>query len=556
MRNFKQLIVLMTILSLSAFFIGCGGEKATSDDLDPDRLVPEIRLVTSTADDNPIRNEAALLIEDWWGELGLEVDVQPQEFNSLVNRVLSDPDNKDFEAYMLGWSGRVERSDPDMFLYSLYHSSQAIDGGNNSSAFKSDEYDELASAQRREMDLDSRQEIVMDAQELLAKEVPDITMYYRDEIQGYNNERWGNLPSMAGEGIFNEQFPYEAKPLTDDKEFVIANSTNFDTFNPFAADTVYEWKFLRLVYDKLVRLDENFEPQPWAAKELEVKEDTVVDVVLRDDLEFHDDNPVRPEDVKFTFDYMIEEGLPYFDAFLRPIKGIELLEDNTIRFNLKEPYAPFITNTLGQIPILPEHIWADIMEEKNLDHPSQFTNDEYVVGSGPFEFDNWERGEYIRLVKNEDYFKADEIDVEAIRYDKYGHSEGVFGALENKTADINENTFDPEYVSRAEDLEHLNVVYEPDIGFDYLGLNNSAEPFNDPSMRKAVAHAVNLEEIVDILLYGYGDIAGPGQPISTGNEMWRNDDVKEYPFDIDKAREILKDAGYEWDSQGRLYFPE
>ncbi|ACB85767.1 ABC transporter substrate-binding protein [Natranaerobius thermophilus] len=559
---FKKFSVLMAVLIVTtALVIGCGdgGDPDASDDLDPDRKVPEVRFVSSTADDNQIRNEAVQLVADWWEEIGLEVDIQTREFNSLVNRVLAAPEDKDFEAYILGWSGRVSRSDPDMFLYSLYHSNQAVDGGNNSSVFKNEKYDELVSKQRAEMDLEKRQELVFEAQEVLAEEVPDITLYYRDEIQGYNNERWEDLPSMAGEGIFNEQFPYEATPKTDDAEFVIANSANLDTFNPFAAETVYEWKFLRLVYDKLVRLDENFEPQPWAAEEINVVEGEdgeVIDVTLRDDLQFHDGEPLGPEDVVFTFDYMFEEGIPYFQAFLDPIETVDLMDDDeTIRFTLEEAYAPFITNTLGQIPILPEHIWADVMEEENLDHPSQFDNAE-AIGSGPFKFDNWERGEYIRIVKNDDYFKADDIDVEAIRYDKYSHSEGVFGALENQQADVNENTFDPEYVQQAEDLDHLTVVREPDIGFDFIGLNNYKEPFNDKAVRQAAAHAIDLDELVDVLLYGYGDPAGAGQTISTGNEMWKNDDVKEYPFDIDKAREILKDAGYEWDSDGRLYFPE
>ena len=420
--------------------------------------------------------------------------------------------------------------------------------------YRSDEYDALAEAQRREMDVDARREIAIEAQDLLQEDIPALALFYRDEIQAYNNERWADMTVMAGEGLYHEWQPYHATPLTDDAELRIANTQDLDTFNPLSATAVWEWKLLRMVYDKLVRVTTEFEPEPWAAESIDVIDDTTVDVVLREGMTFHDGEPVRPEDVKFTFDYMIDWGVGYFDAFLNPVESVELLDDGTIRFELVEPYAPFLTNTLGQIPILPEHIWATVVEDQNLDHPDQFENVP-AIGSGPMTFDVWERGEFLRLRKFEDHFAADDMQMEAMNYIIYGHAEGVFGALENQQADMNAWRFEPEYVQLSEDMDLLTVTRVPDIGFYYLGFNLYQPPFNDLAMRQAATSAIDFNEIVDVLMYGYGDAGGPGAVISTGNEFWRSPNLEVPDFDIEYARQILADAGYEWDAQGNLYYP-
>src|SRR5690625_3428387 len=105
-------------------------------------------------------------MKDEWEALVMKVSVKPIDFNVLVDRLWGEA--QDFEAFTIGWSGRIDRVDPDMFIHSILHSDNAQPGGNNLTGYSVPEYDELADAQRVEMDQEKRCEIVFEAQEILA----------------------------------------------------------------------------------------------------------------------------------------------------------------------------------------------------------------------------------------------------------------------------------------------------------------------------------------------------------------------------------------------------
>lgn len=551
----RYIIVLMAFIFTISSLVGCT-PKLTASTLDEDRKVPTIILHTTTEDYDPIRFEAANLIAQWWGQLGLEVKVIPLEFNRLTDVIRNQKsDDKEWHGFIYSWTGRVERADPDMFIYSISHSSQAGIMGNNFYEYKSPEYDALAEAQRRVTDQEVRRLIVHKAQEILAEDIPFITLFYRHVVQAYNNQRFENFTIMPGEGLYHEWIPFHLRPLTEDKELRIAGTQDLNSFNPLSASTVWEWKLLRLVYDKLVRVSTNFEPEPWAAEKIITIDDTTIDVILREGMTFHDGEPVRPEDVKFTFDYMSKWGISYFDAFLKPIKSVRLLEDGTIRFELVEAYSPFVTMTLAQIPILPQHVWENIVDEEGLNHPKEYHNLN-AIGSGPMKLNQWVKDRYISLETYSDYYFAENIGIKGLKYIIYKDSEKLFAGLSNGEADMNAWNLDPRNIIPAAEMESLEVIQMPDIGFHYLGFNLHKEPFNNPAIRKAVAHATDLNFLVNNLLDGYGDVGGAGQSISTGNPFWRNSNVVEYPYDIQLARRILQEAGYEWDDEGGLYYPK
>lgn len=556
MRKWKWFGV---ILILSMILVACSDDKDKSSNGDSEEagdqgemgeLVPEFSLMTSLPETNQVNYEAAGDMAKEWEELGMVVDFEPIDFNVLVDRLYGDA--QDFDMYTVGWSGRVDRIDPDMFIYAIFHSSNAMPGGNNTTGFENEEYDALADAQRTEMDENARRDIVFEAQEMLAEEAPMISLYARDLVHAYNNERFENFTVMAGEGIFNEWMPMEAKPTTDDKILRIASIQDLDTLNPLSANSVYEWRNLRVIYDKLVRLSPSAEPQPAAATDWEVVDDTTVDVTLREGMTFHDGKPVTVEDVKFSYDYMIEHEAGYFIAFLNPIESIETPDDSTIRFNLKEPYAPFVNVTLAQIPILPKHIWENVVEEEGLDHPGDFLNEE-AIGSGPFVFEEWRRGEDLRTTKFDDFYV--DVAIDGYTYDIFANDEAVMTALETGSADVNAEQFIPANIERAQELDHLTVELVPDIGYQYLSFNARRAPFHDPAFRQAIAHTINYDTIVDVYLDGYGQKGGSGLVIFPSNEYWHNPDVDRPDYDPARAKEILEEAGYTWDDDGRLRMP-
>lgn len=541
----KKFTWLSALLTFSIFAAGCGDDETTDAETEHGELVPEIEILTMTPEFQRAHYEGALMLAEEWQELGIDVSVQPLETNTLLSRIYSS-DSHDFDVYMAGWTGRVERLDPDMFIYSVFHSSTADPGGNNASGFIHSEFDKLAENQRTEMDMDARREIIFEAQEILADEVPIITTYIPNIVQAYNSDRFANIPAMAGEGLFSEWAPMMAEPLTDDGLLRVGSLQDLDSLNPMTANTAYEWRNLRLIYDKLVRIDLDGVPSPSAAESWEVLDDTTIDVTIHEGMTFHDGEPVTIEDIKFTYDYMLEWDPGYFSAFLSPIESVEIVDDLTIRFNLIEPYAPFINNTLAQIPILPQHIWAELDED-----PTEYANLE-PVGSGPFVFQHWRRGEELSTRTHENYQLN--VSVDGYVYRIFSQNEGMFAALETGDIDISP-TLLATHLNRAKELDHVQVEEVADLGWQYLGFNLREAPFDNKMFRQALAYTVDTETIVDVHLEGIAETGGSGLVISPANEFWHNPDIQRPTYDPDRARELLEEAGYTWDSDGRLRMP-
>ncbi len=507
-------------------------EDVADEDVEVETFA-EIDLLTTTEGYDPIRYEAAFMIEETWGELGVDVNVEPTEFSTLIETFY---DQQDFDAVVAGWSGRVDRLDPQHFLGTL-HGGQTDLGGNNPGQFVDADYDELFELQRAEPDLEQRVEYVQDMQAIAGEEVPVNVLFYRDEVVAYNNENFEDFVEMAGEALYNEWTPYEVTPVGDETDLTIGTPEEPDTINPLDSTTVWGWKFMRMYYDKLIRLSPDAEPEAWAAESWDAPDDTTWEITLRDDMTFHDGEPVTVDDVKFTYDYYLEQEFGYFMPFIEMIEETEVVDDETVRFHLDSPFGPFPNVTLAQIPILPEHIWADIDEPQDL-----APEDIPTVGSGPMEFESYDIGEYQSLVVFDDHFTAEDFDIERMELIIYADAEGVFTGLQTQEIDMTAWRLEPGQIPQAEDEDFLTVVNAPDFGYYHLTFNLDVEPFDDPEVRRALSHAIDKDQIVDVLLDGRGE---PGTSvIAPSNPTWHNPDTATFEFDMDQARQILSDAGY------------
>lgn len=503
--------------------------------------VPPIEVITTTEAYDPIRYESAFIIAEAWEELGFEVIVKPTEFNTALARFY---DEQDFDAAVLGWSGRVDRLDPQHFLTTL-DSRQSALGSNNPGHYNNPEYDALIDAQEREFDTEERRDLVFQLQEISAPDAPLVVLFHRDEVVAYNHDTVDNLVAMAGEALYNEWTPMQAVPLTDNKSLRIGSPQEPDNLNPVNSTSVWGWKWMRMYYDKLVRLSPEIEPLPWMAESITAIDDHTVEVVLREGQTWHDGESVTAEDVKFTYDYYQEQDYGYFRAFLTSIESVDISGDNTLQFNLSEPFAPLVTVTFSQIPILPMHIWKDIDVAADLTPANTPT-----VGSGPFMFDRYDRGEFMRLVKNPDHFAADDIAVEAVEMTIYADAEGVFTGIQTGEIDFTAWRLEPGQIPLAESEDNLTVVSVPDFGYYHLTYNLQRAPFDDRAARRALTYAVNQERLVNVLLDGRGEIGS--SVVAPVNAFWHNPFTETFDYDLDKARAELEEAGYTWDADGRI----
>ncbi len=504
-------------------------------------LVPPINIITTTEAYDPIRYEAAFIIADAWRELGFEVNVQPTEFNTALARFY---DEQDFDAAVLGWSGRVDRLDPQHFLATL-DSRQSSLGSNNPGGYNNPEYDALFDAQSQEFDAERRQELVHKMQEVAAPDAPLVVLFHRDEVVAYVEGKFSDYVTMAGEALYNEWTPMRVQPLTDDRILTIGAPQEPDNLNPVSSTSVWGWKWMRMYYDKLVRLSPEIEPIPWMAETINAVDEVTVDVTLRDGLKWHDGEPVTAADVKFTYDYYQAQDYGYFRAFLTTIESVDLIDDKTVRFNLSDPFAPLVTVTFSQIPILPAHIWSDIDVAADLT-PANTP----MVGSGPFMFDRYDRGEFMSLKTNPDHFAYGDIGIDGVEMIIYADAEGVFTGLQTGEIDFTAWRLEPGQIPLAEGDANLTVVSVPDFGYYHMTYNLRRAPFDDVAARRAMTRAVDQDRLVNVLLDGRGEIGS--SVVAPVNAFWHNPFIERFDYDLDAARAELEAAGYSWNAEGKI----
>ncbi len=249
---------------------------------------------------------------------------------------------------------------------------------------------------------------------------------------------------------------------------------------------------------------------------------------LTEDAYFTDGEKLTASDVKFSFEYIMDNPHPWVS--LHMIDDIELIDDYTVEFQLKDKYAPFITDVAGNVPIMPEHIWSDVTE------PEEFLEPEAVIGSGPFRLKNYDSvsGTYV-YEANTDYFLGEPVIDELI----FTEVSDAAMALQNGNLDAAQRISKVE----AERLENegFNVKEGPGFWVYRMYLNFSRPSLDDVSVRQALYYAIDREAIVDRALLGDGEVGNSGH-IHPDSE-WYYPDVKEYEQSFEKANEILDDAG-------------
>ncbi len=514
--------------------------------------VPKLTVVAPSATYDPRRWEATLVVTNNWKKLGIDVNLEVvPDINALTARTPVAPWNWDAE--IQGFIGRPDRLDPDEMVSRPWHSSGIADKGPNEAGYKSAEYDQVADAQRKETDPEKRRQLVYKAQEILARDIPEVTLFHRREIFPFNIQKFDNPVVQVGRGLWNIWTMVQATPKTNDKILKVAWATDIATTNPLALNSAIET--LRYTYDRLAEVAPDGQAVPWAAESWKQVDPTTVEVTLRPNMKFHDGEPVTANDVKFSYDFIKQFATaPFLKTSTQPIKSVDVVNDRTVRFTLTEPYPPLFFVTFTQVYILPKHIWQDIAQKENLDTPAKWNNPK-PVGSGPFKLIYHRPGEEIKLEAFKEHFNAPKVD--GVLIIKQASIDTVFVTLMQGQADMPDMGISPQQVEEAKRNPNIKLFDSPDHGVYFMEFNLRRAPFNDLKFRQAIAHTFDFGTIVSAL----GSYAEPGTGmIAPANKFWHNPAWEEwlkgpYKFDLEAARKMLQEAGYRWDSAGNLYYP-
>ena len=514
----------------------------------PGAVVDSREITTATATFDPVRPEAARVIASAFQSIGWDVKANPIDYNQNVQKVIME---HDYDMWLVMLSGASLRIDPNVFTYKKHFSGEYKKGGWNWEGLKDASIDELAVAQQKEMDVEKRKQIIYQAQQRIKQAQSMSVLAYVQMTNAYRSDRIKSLTPMMGEGIGSFWTDISMEVVKGDGYVRTGATSPLKNLNPVAAKDHLEFMELRMIYDRLFRINPDGAAQPWAAESYEVVDPTTIDLTLRKGMKFHDGEEVTAEDVKFTFDYHSKWKAPFFVESLKNVASVETTGKYGVRIKLNEPYAPFIPNLLGAIFIIPEHIWKDIPEKAGVTDALNFAN-EKPIGSGPFKFDYWDRGRELKVTAFKEHFSKPKA-AGIIRV-VYGSHDAMAAAIEKGECDRTRYILKPSLLMDLKKVKNVVAEGYPNHGFYTRSYHTQRPPLDDPAFRRAIDHLIPRELIIEAVLSSFGEPGG--SVIAPANKFWHNPAVKPSPEDFNKAKQILEDAGYWWDKQGKLHYPK
>ncbi|MFQ3675957.1 MAG: ABC transporter substrate-binding protein, partial [Endomicrobiia bacterium] len=281
--------------------------------------------------------------------------------------------------------------------------------------------------------------------------------------------------------------------------------------NPILASDSASSSINNLVYNGLVKYDKDLNLVGDLAKSWEVRnKGKEIIFNLRENVYWHDGKKFTAEDVKFTYEKLVDPNIktPYSSDFAL-VDKCEIINEYKIKFIYKEPFVPALES--WGMGIIPKHIFdakEDFHKHKANREP---------IGTGPYKFVKWISDEKIELVANENYFEGKPFISKCVF--KIVPDQSVqFLELLNQSIDSMNLTPD-QSISKNKKFVHYNFFEYPTFAYTYLGFNLKNIFFKDINVRRAIAHAINKEEIIKGVLLNKGKVAtGPFVP-----QSWADD---------------------------------
>ncbi|MCX7623015.1 MAG: ABC transporter substrate-binding protein [Thermomicrobium sp.] len=306
------------------------------------------------------------------------------------------------------------------------------------------------------------------------------------------------------------------------------------------------------MFERLVRFkDESTELEPGLAEKWDISDDGLTyRFSLRSGVTFHDGTPFDADAVVFSVLRQIDPNHPYHDTgefayaefTFGKVQAVRAIDPRTVEIVLKEPYAPFLAN----VAIHAASIVSPAAVQK---YGRDFSKN--PVGTGPFKFVEWKPGVEVILERNPNWWGG-QPHVERLIFRPIIEDRARLTEFEAGSIDFIVN-IPPDDLPRLKQLPDVTVLEQPGMHVWYLVFNCRKEPFNIKEVRQAVNHAINKEAIVNELLKGTGVLAkGPLPPVVWGY----TEDVKQYEYDPQKAKDLLARAGYANGFKVTFWVPE
>ncbi len=338
---------------------------------------------------------------------------------------------------------------------------------------------------------------------------------------------------------------------------VSAFSVNLKSITPFISQDVYSSTIQSYVLESLLTRDpDTLEWQGLIARSWETSQDGLTFTFqMRDDVVFSDGEPLTADDVVFSYNFIMNPAIqaPRERAYYSKIKRVVAKSSHAVVFEFKEPYFNALA-LAGGLSIMPKHFYTRYLEK-----PNEFNQSKgLLLGSGPYRLQDpqsWrpDKG-LIELKRNQRYWgdvqpALDKLVWRVIENDSARLTAFRNGEIDNYDArprEYQKLLDDQQIQGKASHFEYMSPV----SGYSYIGWNQQRKDkptaFSDPRVREAMTYLVDRKRIMEEIYLGYAEAAvGPFSPLS----QQHNPKLKPRSFDLNKAKVLLKQAGFE-DSNG------
>jgi peptide/nickel transport system substrate-binding protein len=296
--------------------------------------------------------------------------------------------------------------------------------------------------------------------------------------------------------------------------------------NPINAPSNGSIFTLQQIFDQLVEVNGS-DLEPGLAKSWDTSDDGKTWTFHLRDAKFSNGDPVTAEDVKFSIERFADPKINTNYATLgASIDSVDVIDDHTAQINLNRVDGAFLDNiAMFAAAIVPKKVVEDVGDKAFADNP---------VGSGPFMVKDYKRGQHTILVRNPNYWREgqpylDEIDFEFV-------PDSNTRTLELRSGEVDVADAIPyNQVESLDAADGISVEVADSLKWDSIFLDTQKPPLDEVEVRQALAYATPTQQILDAVLFGNAQVANSQIP----RVKYWDDSIDPYPYDIDKAKELL-----------------
>jgi len=300
----------------------------------------------------------------------------------------------------------------------------------------------------------------------------------------------------------------------------------------------------KTIFSTLVRYsDKDLQPVPDLATEWKMDEGGKSwTFKLRRDVKWHDGVPFTAADVKFTLENIVNPKVnAQFRSNLRPVKSVDIIDDYTVRINTTDTFPSLDIMLAYNVAMAPKHL----LEGKDLNEIPEFV--QKPIGTGPFKFKEYVKGDHATVVANDDYYLGRPY-LDSVVYKIIPDVNVIIAQL--KTGELDAATIEPQNMDALKGASNIDVISAETPNALYIALNESRWPFQDKKVRQALMYGLDRKLIVEKILNNQMPLATG--PLARAFGPYYNDKLQPYPYDEAKAKQLLAEAGFKPGADGIL----